>query len=329
MLVRPLGLVRNSIYGSAAQQLYAVRMRLASYSTDSIGVAPASKQRFIPTSGSYPLGYRLGAIHCGVKKSGLDLTMLVADRPCTAAAVFTTNAFQAAPVRYDKQVLSQHQADEVAHPLRAILINSGCANAVTGIKGDQNAAEMAASLNQLIGADRTGTFIMSTGVIGQHLPMDRIVSGVPRLYQQLGEGHDAWLKAAWGICTTDTFPKLRSRTFRLPSGREHRLAGMAKGAGMIHPNMATMLSFICTDAAVKSNALQSALTYAVDRSFNSISIDGDMSTNDTVALLANGAAWQAADARPITLDDADYTAFRDQLTDFAADLAQVLPSSLL
>ncbi|RKP04484.1 arginine biosynthesis protein ArgJ [Thamnocephalis sphaerospora] len=166
---------------------------------------------------------------------------------------------------------------------------------------------------------------MSTGVIGQHLPMDRIADGVPQLYKSLDGGHDAWLKAAWGICTTDTFPKLRSRTFKLPSGRQHRLAGMAKGAGMIHPNMATMLSFICTDAAVRSDALQAALSHAADRSFNAISIDGDMSTNDTVTLLANGAAWQdAASKQPIGLSDADYASFRDQLTDFSAELAQLV-----
>ncbi|RKP25969.1 arginine biosynthesis ArgJ [Syncephalis pseudoplumigaleata] len=286
------------------------------------------KDRFVPQHGTYPQGYRLGAIHCGVKKSGLDLTLLVADAPCTAAAVFTRNAFPAAPVQFDRALLARHHANPRDHPIRAILINAGCANAVTGTLGDKNAAAMAAAVNQHLAADADAdaTLVMSTGVIGQHLPMDRIEAGVPALYgQHLGRGHASWLAAAEGICTTDTFPKLRSRQYRLPSGREYCLAGVAKGAGMIHPNMATMLSFMCTDAAIQADALQLALRHAADRSFNAISVDGDTSTNDTVALLANGAAWHAQ--RPsssLSADDADYPAFRDQLTEFSAELAQLV-----
>ncbi|KAI9597801.1 hypothetical protein BDF19DRAFT_434456 [Syncephalis fuscata] len=290
----------------------------------------ASKDRFIPTDGTYPLGYRLGAVHCGIKKSGLDLTLLVADQPCTGAAVFTRNAFPAAPVQFDRALLARHRADPSGRPIRAILINAGCANAVTGTQGDKDAAAMAASVNELLSSNAPSTdatLVMSTGVIGQPLPMQCIRTGVPEVYQNhLGDSHTNWLTAARGICTTDTFPKLRSRVYQLPSGKEYRMAGMAKGAGMIHPNMATMLSFVCTDAAVRADALQKALSHAVDRSFNAITIDGDTSTNDTVALLANGAAWTGNGDRQavITPDSADYLAFRDQLTEFSAELAQLV-----
>ncbi|KAI8050897.1 arginine biosynthesis bifunctional protein ArgJ [Syncephalis plumigaleata] len=288
----------------------------------------SSKDRFIPSSGTYPQGYRLGAVHCGVKKSGLDLTLLVADKPCTAAAVFTRNAFPAAPVQFDRALLARHHANPTRHPIQAILVNSGCANAVTGTQGDKDAAAMAAAVNQQLSSSTNNstsdaTFIMSTGVIGQHLPMNRISAGVPNLYEHhLGYDHASWLAAAKGVCTTDTFPKLRSKRYQLPSGREYCLAGIAKGAGMIHPNMATMLSFMCTDAAIQADTLQRALSHAVDRSFNAISVDGDTSTNDTVALLANGAAWTSSNS--LTTNDTDYPVFRDQLTEFSAELAQLV-----
>jgi glutamate N-acetyltransferase/amino-acid N-acetyltransferase len=163
---------------------------------------------------------------------------------------------------------------------------------------------------------------MSTGVIGQRLPIDKIVNNVPAAHNSLGSSHDHWLACAKAICTTDTFPKLISRAFNLPSSPsiEYRIAGMTKGAGMIHPNMATLLGIIATDAPVSSAALPSALKYAVDRSFNSITIDGDTSTNDTVALLANGAAG----GKEIVESTPDYEAFRTVLTDFATDLAQLV-----
>ena len=166
------------------------------------------------------------------------------------------------------------------------------------------------------------TLVMSTGVIGQRLPIDKILAGVPTAHAALGASHDHWLTAAKAICTTDTFPKLMSRTFTLPSspGVEYRIAGMTKGAGMIHPNMATLLGVVATDAPIAAAALPPVLKHAVDRSFNSITIDGDTSTNDTIALLANGAAG----GKEVVEGSPDYDAFRAVLTGFAAELAQLV-----
>lgn len=171
----------------------------------------------------------------------------------------------------------------------------------------------------------TGTLVMSTGVIGQLLPIKRILAGITASTATLGTSYSAWLDAAKAFMTTDTFPKLRTKTFEL-GGTEVRMVGIDKGAGMIHPNMgpphATLLGMIATDATVSPAALQSALTYAVDRSFNSISVDGDMSTNDTIVALANGASG----AKEVTEEGtpAEYTKFRDELTAFAAELAQLV-----
>jgi glutamate N-acetyltransferase/amino-acid N-acetyltransferase len=187
------------------------------------------------------------------------------------------------------------------------------------------------------------TLVMSTGVIGQHLPIAKIIQGIRSQASgssttQLGSGFEAWERAARAFMTTDTFPKLRARAFTI-GGREYHLAGMDKGAGMIHPDMgpastsvppslhATLLGCILTDAAVSPHSLQSALTYAVDRSFNSISVDGDMSTNDTIILLANGAAATTGDV-VTEIDEESYRAsyeiFRDELTAFAVDLAKLV-----
>ncbi|OXN18791.1 hypothetical protein CDV57_09363 [Aspergillus fumigatus] len=164
---------------------------------------------------------------------------------------------------------------------------------------------------------------MSTGVIGQRLPISKILNKIPTAHENLASTHDAWLTTARAICTTDTFPKLLSRTFALPSspGRTYSLAGMTKGAGMIHPNMATLLGILCTDAPIDPSALQSLLTHAVSRSFNSISVDGDTSTNDTVAILANGAAGGAPISSPAS---DDYTAMQEILTSFAQSLSQLV-----
>lgn len=174
----------------------------------------------------------------------------------------------------------------------------------------------------------TGTLVMSTGVIGQLLPIKRILSGITASTATLGSSYSAWLDAAKAFMTTDTFPKLRTRSFEL-GGKEVRMVGIDKGAGMIHPNMgppaaphATMLGMIATDAAISPAALQNALTYAVDRSFNSISVDGDMSTNDTIVALANGASGAQEVSEEGTPEE--YVKFRDELTSFAAELAQLV-----
>ena len=244
--------------------------------------------------------------------------------------------------------------------MRGIVVSSGCANAVTGKKGLEDAWAMVKETDALLLADdrlKTAggsgvneTLVMSTGVIGQTLPIDKIISGIRSQSQSstLGSSYEAWERAAKAFMTTDTFPKLRARTFVI-AGKEYRMAGMDKGAGMIHPDMgpmastttptaaglhATLLGCILTDAAVSPRSLQSALTYAVERSFNSISVDGDMSTNDTIIVLANGAAAAAPSgsseeaAAVVEIDEendrASYEIFKEELTAFAVDLAKLV-----
>ncbi|KAL2160578.1 hypothetical protein VTH06DRAFT_1266 [Thermothelomyces fergusii] len=290
------------------------------YSALPNGSIPAAKKKYVPTTGTYPLGFRASGTIVGIKPSNTtkpDLALLASDAPCAAAAVFTKNKFQAAPVTFSRDLLKRKGNQGI----RGVIINSGCANAVTGKGGLEDAAKMAQETDKCIGQSDS-TIVMSTGVIGQRLPIDRILSKVPAAHGALGATHEHWLTAAKAICTTDTFPKLMSRTFTLPSSPaiEYRIAGMTKGAGMIHPNMATLLGVIATDAPVAAAALPPVLKHAVDRSFNSITVDGDTSTNDTVALLANGAAG----GREVVEGTPDYDAFRAVLTDFAAELAQLI-----
>lgn len=282
-----------------------------------------------PTQPKFPHGFLATGLHCGVKKdrSKLDLAVIISDRPCSAAGCFTRNAFVAAPVTVSKDVLARQNG--IA---RGLVVNSGCANAVTGAQGLEDARAMSDQLDSFLSAssssDGTGTLVMSTGVIGQNLPIKKILQGIETSTATLGSNFSAWSDCARAFMTTDTFPKLRTRTIQL-GGKEVRMVGIDKGAGMIHPNMgppgpphATMLGVIATDAAIEPASLQSALTHAVDRSFNSISVDGDMSTNDTVVVLANGASGIheiSADKTP-----AEYEQFRDELTDFAAELAQLI-----
>jgi len=295
---------------------------------------------------AFPKGYTLTGLHVGVKKKPelLDLAVILSTtpRPASAAACFTRNAFKAAPVIVSEEVLSTSKGRA-----RAVVVNSGCANAVTGSDGLSDAWAMVRATDALLEPlenqeQRNETLVMSTGVIGQRLPIDNILSGIASQSSQssLGSGFDAWERAARAFMTTDTFPKLRARTFSI-RGKEYRIAGMDKGAGMIHPDMgpprpagqlhATLLGCILTDAAVSPRSLQSALTYAVDRSFNSISVDGDMSTNDTILVLANGAAAEdlanpAAAVQEIDEEtDAEaYEVFKKELTEFTIDLAKLI-----
>ena len=307
----------------------ALTRQVRAYSAPGDGTIPASKKKYIPTSGTYPLGFKAGSAHVGVKASNTrfdDLALIASDSPCAAAAVFTTNKFQAAPVTVSRDILKKRSGTGV----RAVVVNSGCANAVTGKGGIQDAVRMGLETDKCFDADSNGeadghgsrSIVMSTGVIGQRLPIDKIVSKLPAAYYNLGATHDHWLAAAKAICTTDTFPKLVSRTFTLPGNdTQYRIAGMTKGAGMIHPNMATLLGIITTDAPVSAPLLQSALSAAVSKSFNSISIDGDTSTNDTVAILANGAAGGQEITSPTS---ASFAAFQKELTSFAIALSQLV-----
>ncbi|ORY71319.1 arginine biosynthesis protein ArgJ [Pseudomassariella vexata] len=291
------------------------------YSAPASGAIPAAKKKYVPTSGTYPQGFKVSGTVVGVKPSNTtkpDLAFITSDRPCAAAAVFTKNKFQAAPVTFSRNLLQLRKNAG----LQGVLINSGCANAVTGKGGLEDAEAMAGAADKSLGANKA-TIVMSTGVIGQRLPIKKILDNVPAAFERLGGSHDHWMSCATAICTTDTFPKLISKSFGLPSSpsTEYRIAGMTKGAGMIHPNMATLLGVIATDAPISSTVLPSLLKNAVNKSFNSITIDGDTSTNDTVALLANGAAGGAE----ITSESSeDYRAFQAVLSDFSTDLAKLV-----
>ena len=226
-------------------------------------------------------GFRAGAVACGLKASGaLDLALVVADGPCSAAGVFTTNAVQAAPVHYDREILARH-----AHEIRAVVANSGCANACTGARGMSDARRMAALAARAVGCRDHQVLVLSTGVIGRPLEMEKVERGIAHAASSLTEA-DA-LPAARAILTTDTTEKLAGEEAALESGRI-AIRGFAMGSGMIHPHMATMLAVLTTDAQAESEALAGALRAAVARSFNRVSVDGDMSTNDTVLLLASG-----------------------------------------
>lgn len=228
-------------------------------------------------------GFRTAATACGLKKdSALDLTLIVADAPCSAAGVFTTNRVKAAPVLYDREVLSQS-----AGQIRAIIANAGCANACTGDEGQVNTRQMASLAADVVGARADQVLVLSTGVIGRQLDMTKVASGIAQLAPATWTREAS--RASRAIMTTDTKPKTSSATGMI-AGHTVTVAGMAKGAGMIHPGMATMLSVITTDALVAPDLLHTALKSVADLSFNRISVDGDMSTNDTVLLLASGVA---------------------------------------
>lgn len=229
------------------------------------------------------LGFRVAGVSAGLKANGrLDFALIVSDRPCTAAGVFTTNTVKAAPVLVDMEQM-QHNA---AH-IRAVAINTRSANACTGQTGIDNAWETIHEVARAVGCDPSGVLVMSTGVIGLQLPMDKIRNGIKLASQALS---DDWPTAAAAIMTTDTRPKFDIQHVQEASGKAYNIAGIAKGAGMIAPNMATMLSVIATDVALPAGLAQQALATAVRQSFNQIIVDGDMSTNDTVVLLANGAS---------------------------------------
>ncbi|ESK88658.1 ornithine acetyltransferase [Moniliophthora roreri MCA 2997] len=317
-------------------------------STVTIKPTPSKSHYHQPLpSSSFPSGYLLTGLHAGIKKKSevLDVGIILSTskRPTSAAACFTRNAFKAAPVVVSEQVLAENVGRA-----RAIVVNSGCANAVTGKQGMEDAWAMVKETDALLDQDSRSssagheTLVMSTGVIGQNLPISKILTAIRSQRasetgtRTLGNDFAAWERAAKAFMTTDTFPKLRSRIFSI-NGVEYRMAGMDKGAGMIHPDMgpptigplhATLLGCIMTDAAVSPRSLQRALTYAVERSFNSISVDGDMSTNDTILLMANGAAIDRVGIDVQEIDDetnpAAFEIFRNELTEFATDLAKLV-----
>jgi glutamate N-acetyltransferase/amino-acid N-acetyltransferase len=230
-----------------------------------------------------PLGFRAAGVACGIKaRGGLDLAIIASDRPASAAAVFTTNRAQAAPV-----VLSRAHLERSGGRAGAIVVNSGCANACTGTAGTEAAIAMAAETAAAVGCGAIDVLVASTGVIGVQLDMACVRRGIAEAAARLDARNGA--DAARAIMTTDPFPKEASVEVSWGGGT-FRVGGIAKGSGMIEPMMATMLGFITTDAAVEPRLLQRALAAAVDDTFNAITVDGECSTNDCVFALANGAA---------------------------------------
>lgn len=255
-----------------------------------------------------PAGFRAAGLHCGIKRERPDLALLVSEVPASVAGVFTTNKVKAAPVRYTQAAVAGGRA-------QAVVVNSGNANACTGEAGLADAAEMARLTGAALGLDPGLVLVASTGVIGVPLPMEAIRGGIPRAARALApEG----TSAAEAIRTTDRFAKTAAVRLDI-GGVPVTIGGMAKGAGMIHPNMATTLGFLTTDAALPPAVLRLALTRAIADSFNSITVDGDTSTNDSVLLLANGRAG----GPPIT-NGSELKRFTAGLTAVASELAKMV-----
>jgi glutamate N-acetyltransferase/amino-acid N-acetyltransferase len=257
-------------------------------------------------------GFSAAGVGCGIKtaRDALDLGLILSDRLCSVAGVFTTIKAPSAAVTWDREIVAGGRA-------RAVVVNSGNANACTGKKGERDAARMAALAANRTGLDAAEVCVASTGVIGHPLPMAQIAAGIADAADALAPDADGAAAFARAIMTTDLVPKtVAVRT--VLDGAVVTIGGAAKGSGMISPNLATMLSFITTDAAISPAQLRRALTQAVDVSFNGITVDGDMSTNDTVLVLASGAAGNAK----ITRGSRAFAPFADALRHVCVALAQ-------
>jgi len=267
--------------------------------------------KFISGGLTRPKGFRANGLACGLKRSGkTDLSLIVSDIPCAAAGVFTKNTVIAAPLQVTKQHLSNLTA-------QAIIANSGNANCFTGDCGLAYAKKMAEATALELQIKTRDVLVASTGIIGKPLPVTKILSGIPRLVQGLDTAATKAAMAVKGIMTTDTVIKECAVQFKLDS-HTITLGGCAKGSGMIEPNMATMLGFLTSDVAIKPALLKQALRQACDRSFNRITVDGCMSTNDMVAILANGKAGNPM----ITVPDHHYEIFCEALIMLCRELAE-------
>ena len=261
-----------------------------------------------------PTGFRAAAVRAGIKPSGgLDLVVLAADGPCAAAGTFTTNRVCAAPVRWDR-------ARVPAETIRAIVINAGNANAATGAEGDANAGRTAALAAAALGCAPDAVLVASTGVIGHQLPMDKVEAGLAQVLPLLSSDERSFRDASQAILTTDSHPKIVS-TRQMIGGRAINLLGLAKGAAMIGPRMATMLAFILTDARVAASDLEPILGEAVEASFNCISVEGHTSTNDTVLLLAGGGCGAGEPLR-----GSDLAVFATLVRESCMELARMIPA---
>ena len=257
-------------------------------------------------------GIELGFAQAHVRKPNRKDVLVVKLAEGTAVAgVFTLNRFCAAPVILCKEFLSEQAG------IRALLVNTGCANAGTGEDGLNRAKQSCEALAGLLGVQANQILPFSTGVILESLPVDKVIAGMPAAIANLQE--DNWLNAAEAIMTTDIVAKGVSKQITI-DGKKITITGISKGSGMIHPNMATMLGYIGTDAAISQAALESIIQYAVNKSFNCITVDGDTSTNDSLILMATGKANNAE----ITEDSANFIAIRDKLTEVAIELAQAI-----
>ena len=249
-------------------------------------------------------GFKAAGMAAGIKyKNGKkDMAMVVSDKPCVTAGTFTLNRVFAAPVKWDKNIVYNEAYAQ------AIVVNSGVANACTGVEGDEACALEAKTAGEALGISADAVLLGSTGVIGMQLPMDRMCAGIKALPELLDYTKEAGTLAAEAIMTTDTKSKEVACTLEL-GGKQVTVAGMCKGSGMIHPNMCTMLCFVTTDAAISHELLQKALSDDVVDTFNMISVDGDTCTNDTVLVMANG----QAENTPITKEGEDYKTFCEAL----------------
>lgn len=250
-----------------------------------------------------PKGFLASGLNAGIKnQTKKDMAMVFSSTPCAAAGVFTTNLVKAAPVKWDKEIVT------TSPYVQAVVVNSGIANACTGAEGLGYCADTAAEAAVALNIPKTAVLVASTGVIGKQLPIDKIKSGVTALSKVLGSSREDAKLAAEAIMTTDTKSKEIACTLEL-DGKQVTVAGMCKGSGMIHPNMCTMLCFVTTDVAISHELLQKALSEYVVDTFNMISVDGDTSTNDTVLVMANG----QAENTPITKEGEDYKTFCEAL----------------
>ena len=259
----------------------------------------------------FPKGFKGAGVHAGLKKRKKDLAMIYSELPCTLSGVFTQNVVKAAPVVITEKVAKAGVA-------RGIIVNSGNANACTGKQGMKDGEEMASLTAEALGVSPEEICVSSTGVIGHHLDMEPIRTGIKELAEELDDDEGTGDDVAKAIMTTDTFEKIFCTSFEY-EGKEIRLGGVCKGSGMIHPNMATLLGFVTTDTGIEKELLDEMLGDIIDKTFNCITVDGDTSTNDMVLVLANGAA--GADL----IDDKEeelYHLFKDALTALLKEMAK-------
>jgi len=261
----------------------------------------------------FPRGFFLNGINSGIRgRKKRDIALIYSEIPCVAAGLFTKNRVKAAPVIISKRHLRKGRA-------QAILVNSGCANACTGNKGMEDAELMAYDLACQLGIRKEDVLLASTGVIGRFLPMNRVKHGIRKITETTGDPSKPEFFAE-AIMTTDTTAKITSRQFLTQNRKKAVVCGLAKGAGMIHPDLATLLCFIITDIAIHRRLLERSLMTAAEGSFNSLTIDGDTSTNDSVLILANGRAGN----RPINSINRDFLKFQNNLNEVTRGLAELI-----